>query len=451
MGRDDPLFGTSNSDKTVFRPLPGGRRAAGKVTPNVGDDGISPSFSPVTFGPEAKQRIGYRGLNPLVSAASVLLSLNAQLQGTVNYPDSESLRQNVIQQVRAFESSALARGATLQAINPARYALCSLLDETVLNTPWGHGSTWHREGLLTTFYHEAQGGENFFKILDQARQDPEHNLDLLELLALCLSMGFGGKYKIQEGGQNRLADVYNELLQTIRMQRGEFERALSPNWRGIQDTRNPLVRYVPLWVVAAVSSAVLIASFVTFLYLLNDETDPVFEDLRKIGRQRASVASSSIKITPRPRQDFPRLGILLKVDINNGLIAVNEQPDKTTLIIRGEGLFRSGSTVPAEAYHPLLIRIAEALAKVPGQITVIGHTDNIPVHSLRFRNNWELSRARATAISEFLAQRIGSSVRLTVEGRADKEPLVPNDSPKNRARNRRVEIEVSRPGPSLDV
>jgi type VI secretion system protein ImpK len=64
----------------------------------------------------------------------------------------------------------------------------------------------------------------------------------------------------------------------------------------------------------------------------------------------------------------------------------------------------------------------------------------VPIRSLRFQSNWELSRARAVSVMAELAKRLEAPGRMSPDGRADTEPIAPNDSPANRARNRRVEI-----------
>ena len=116
--------------------------------------------------------------------------------------------------------------------------------------------------------------------------------------------------------------------------------------------------------------------------------------------------------------------------------------DKSQLVIQGDGLFRSGSASVEEKHYALLTRIGDALGQVPGRVLVIGHTDNVPIRSLRFGSNWDLSRQRAVSISQLLTSTTGVRERYHAEGRADTEPLVPNDSAVNRARNRRVEIVV---------
>ena len=90
-------------------------------------------------------------------------------------------------------------------------------------------------------------------------------------------------------------------------------------------------------------------------------------------------------------------------------------------------------------------KISEAVVKTPGQIHVSGHTDNIPISTFKFRSNWELSSARAVSIlDELLRHQKIPGDRLVIQGYAETKPLVPNTTAKNRAINRRVEIEVIR-------
>jgi len=120
-------------------------------------------------------------------------------------------------------------------------------------------------------------------------------------------------------------------------------------------------------------------------------------------------------------------------------VAVRDEIDRSVITIRGDGLFEPGSDVIAHQYDWLLARVGDALTQVPGQVTVAGHTDNVPIRTLRFPSNWELSRARAESVKQLLATRVPMQ-RLRSDGRADTEPLVTNDTPQNRARNRRVDI-----------
>jgi len=396
------------------------------------------------------------GLNRLVDAAGTLLSLVGQLRGTTSHPDIDSLRGHVEQEVKTFESTARAGGADTETVSTARYVLCTLIDETVMGTPWGNESVWSEQTLLAKFHQEAWGGEKFFNILDYLLQEPARHVDLLELIYLCLAMGFEGKYRVHDQGDRQLQSIQENLYYTIREIRGEFERELSPHWRGVEDKRNLLVRYVPLWVLGAILAVLLLAIFVGFRLGLNRSADPTFQQLNTIGRDRLHsppiqhvqaaepvnpppLTTATVPPVPEAPTGLPHL---LAPEVEAGLIAITEHPDKSLLVIKGDGLFRSGSASVAEQHYALLARIGEALKEVPGRVLVVGHTDNVPIRSLRFRSNWDLSRERAVSITRLLVNATGTDERYQAEGRADTEPLVPNDSTMNRARNRRVEIIV---------
>jgi type VI secretion system protein ImpK len=129
---------------------------------------------------------------------------------------------------------------------------------------------------------------------------------------------------------------------------------------------------------------------------------------------------------------------LLAAEIAADRLDVVERPQGQTVIIRGDDLFASGSVAVKPDYFALLQKIGAALAQLPGAVLVTGHTDSVPIQTLRFPSNWHLSRERAQRVSDVLAETVGAPARFNAEGRADSAPLVPDD-PKN-ARNRRVEV-----------
>ena len=108
-----------------------------------------------------------RSRNRLVDAAGTLFALVGQLRGTTSHPDIDTLRVQVEHELKLFESNARAAGVDVEQVSTARYLLCTLIDETVLATPWGNESIWNQQTLLAKFHREARGGERFFSILDQ--------------------------------------------------------------------------------------------------------------------------------------------------------------------------------------------------------------------------------------------------------------------------------------------
>ena len=123
------------------------------------------------------------------------------------------------------------------------------------------------------------------------------------------------------------------------------------------------------------------------------------------------------------------------------------------MTILGDGLFAPGDATVRADYQGLLARIAAALTKVPGQIDVIGHTDTLPIRTLRFPSNWELSRARALSVARLLEGDGVSRDRIRADGLGDTQPLpdASNDTPQGRARNRRVEITLYLPAGGTPV
>jgi type VI secretion system protein ImpK len=109
-------------------------------------------------------------------------------------------------------------------------------------------------------------------------------------------------------------------------------------------------------------------------------------------------------------------------------------------VLRGDGLFEAGSASLTDNREAILARVAQALAKVSGQVLVTGHTDNQPIRSMRFPSNWHLSQERADTVRDLLQREGVVASRLRSEGRADGEPVVDNITPANRALNRRVEV-----------
>jgi len=129
---------------------------------------------------------------------------------------------------------------------------------------------------------------------------------------------------------------------------------------------------------------------------------------------------------------------------------INVSQDQRRIIIRVEerGSFPSGSAELTWEFEGLLLEMAEVLADIPGDLTIEGHTDDVPIRTERFYSNWDLSAARAAAVANVLLARDELQPnRLAVTGLADTEPRVPNTSPENRAKNRRVEIIIDLSGP----
>ncbi|MGR6860969.1 flagellar motor protein MotB [Aliivibrio salmonicida] len=133
----------------------------------------------------------------------------------------------------------------------------------------------------------------------------------------------------------------------------------------------------------------------------------------------------------------------LESEIKDGALEVENLGQQLVIRIREKGAFPAGSAFLQPQFRPLIRQIAELVKDVPGVIRVSGHTDNQPLDSELYRSNWDLSAQRAVSVAHEMERVKGfESDRLRVRGMASTEPLGPNKTWKQRARNRRVEISI---------
>ncbi len=267
-----PQSAPSASDRTVMIPTPGG--AAPSAPPP------SPAMQAHFSAPDQIQL--KRGLNSLVNAASTLLTVAIKLRTTLQHDNIVELHKRLSEEIKAFDVRAQQAGASPETIVSARYLLCTVVDEIVLNTPWGTNGGWSQHSLLSIFHQETFGGEKCFLILQRMQENPSQHLDLLELYYLCLSLGFEGKYKLEQRGHEQLDHIREGLYQTIENHRGHMEQDLSAQWQGCGQKKSSMMDYVPMWVIASIMLAVLVVSYSGFRYWLYDATQPTTERIQSL-------------------------------------------------------------------------------------------------------------------------------------------------------------------------
>jgi chemotaxis protein MotB len=143
-------------------------------------------------------------------------------------------------------------------------------------------------------------------------------------------------------------------------------------------------------------------------------------------------------------EDALTISSALSEQIQEGALEVVTEGRKITIRVKEKGSFASGSATLDEEFLPTLEVIRNVVAGTPGQISIEGHSDSIPIKTRNFGSNWALSSARAVSVAHglfeggFLHQE-----RFSVKGWAETRPLVANDIAENRAQNRRVEIVIT--------
>jgi type VI secretion system protein ImpK len=216
-------------------------------------------------------------LNTLVAAGSNLLSEVVRLKHSTIPDDLYALKDRLTAALKMFEARAQHDGCESGQVMTARYLLCTVVDEAVVTTPWGNESEWSQMSLLSSFHNETSGGEKFFQLLDLVSKNPVKHLPILELMYLCLSLGFEGKYRVKARGMLELEGIRDALYRQIRQLRGDVPRELSPHWEGLNDQRRSLVRIVPAWMVVLFTVVCLVVMYSGFAWVLGEQRDTVLQ------------------------------------------------------------------------------------------------------------------------------------------------------------------------------
>lgn len=157
----------------------------------------------------------------------------------------------------------------------------------------------------------------------------------------------------------------------------------------------------------------------------------------------AAAESQSDSEQEQINQQVKKLAEKLEKEIIDGAVELESLGQQIIIRIREKGSFASGSGFLQPRVKPIIRTIGETLKDVPGVITVAGYTDDMVISNELYTSNWDLSATRAVSVAQELAKVRGiDQARMKVVGMASNNPLVPNTTSANRARNRRVEIAI---------
>ncbi len=127
-------------------------------------------------------------------------------------------------------------------------------------------------------------------------------------------------------------------------------------------------------------------------------------------------------------------------------VTVNVDDKGITVSFNDTALFEPGSAEPKKGADVIIEKFAKILYAVPNSVVVEGHTDNIPIHTTQYPSNWELSAARAATVTRMLEKKGLRSNRMEIAAYGPTRPKFPNNTPKTRALNRRIDILIKPEG-----
>lgn len=134
--------------------------------------------------------------------------------------------------------------------------------------------------------------------------------------------------------------------------------------------------------------------------------------------------------------------------VNPKDIDIQTTPEGIKITLRSDSFFESGRATITDKTREQLEHLGETLAGRKQDMTITGYTDNVPISNFQFPSNWELSAARAATVARTFIYMGVAQKYITIEGKADNEPVAPNTTPYGRSLNRRVIILVKNKKPA---
>ena len=391
----------------------------------------------------------------MMRAAAPLLLLLGRLRANMVQTTFAELMEQVAEAVQDFERQGRSNGFSAEQVRAAKYVLCATADDIAQHMP-GDRQLWTQYSMLSRFFGERTGGVSFFDEVDRAKADPIVNYPLLELQHACLALGFEGIHRTSAAGSSTLQHIQRSVYETMRRVRSRAAEHISPHWEGQSIAAHASRRRIPVWAVAAVVGALLLAFFITLRYLLGNGSEAVAQQLQAL-RPDTGISIERTVFTPPPKPppepppdarritQLERIRAALAPEIAAQKVSADQTANEIIIRLPNQSLFPSGRAEVLEGFNPIAGRVSATLEKEKGFIKVVGHSDSTPLRATnRFASNFELSVARAQAVADLLKPGVTDPGRVQVEGKGSDQPIAPNNKPEGRALNRRVEILIPR-------
>lgn len=223
------------------------------------------------------------GLNPVVDAASYIFTLIGGIKRAGLQRSLANLQKELLQELTTFQESIKAHGYHSEYIIVCRYILCATIDELISATTWGEDQ-WESYSLLSAFQQDPRHQEKFFSIMERAIKEPDYYIDLMELMYICLSMGYRGRYRQTGQDPAELEQITNALYKHISAYRGSFSKTLSPTRPPRATGKSLMKEQTSYMAIALVTACIIMTIFISLAYLtemLSNETINHLTDIQK--------------------------------------------------------------------------------------------------------------------------------------------------------------------------
>ena len=256
---------------------------------------VDPPFTLTTPGPNAQLLLqkptalhaNGAGVNPLVDAAAFIFSSLGQVRSLTNFLHLGKLQKELIADMNAFHDAAKAYGYSNEYILVARYALCATLDDVIGYTSWGQDK-WQTYALLPLFNQnqDTPQTDNFFLILERIVKEPQRYIDVMELMYICLTLGYQGSYRTESTHQ--LECIRHSLYKHIKVYQGDFSKILSPPSPKLHSSIKAKPPKLAYWFTFFISASIILLIFIGLGYALEHMSSQLSQALMHIGNFSSS-------------------------------------------------------------------------------------------------------------------------------------------------------------------
>ena len=304
--------------------------------------------------------------------------------------------------------------------------------------------------MVARFFHKRDSGVGFFQEVEKALQAPAQRYNLLELMLVCLSLGFEGQFRTAPNGSVQLARYRGAIYESLRRVKPRPDEDISVTWAPVEQGKRRRFGAIPIPAVAGIAAAALLGIFATFSTLINRDGSAVAAEMRALHQGAPTLQidrTTQIAFVAPETTQLQRIREAFNPEIADGRVQVEQKGDYIAIRVGNLQLFDTGKVEVKPGFAALAARIAEVLNSEPGPVLIEGHTDNVPMSGRgQYKDNYQLSQARADSVMGVLAPLMADASRLEAVGRGEDDPVGDNAAEEGRTSNRRVDLLLAREG-----
>lgn len=213
-----------------------------------------------------------------------VFTLILNLRGSMEFGEAGQLRDRLRKLMTKCKQEALGSGVPSEDISLAQFALVAFMDESILSSDWSQKDRWVAKPLQLELYDRYDAGEAFFDRLEQLREQPAGQAEVLEVYYLCMALGFKGKYQLHEQEKHRtlIEDTFEDLRQIPGLQ----QSTLSPHGEPRDQIATEVRSKIPPWMIAVGSGLIALLIYIGMSVYITNTADDTARAIQEISTTR---------------------------------------------------------------------------------------------------------------------------------------------------------------------